>query len=224
MEVKTSRFAASAHGHPRTPSPPRLSLALLRLTNVESILAIRAGSTVEFRRSLNVRSQPELIREGEKMPLNPWSARRRDASGRLRLLAAAALAVAATAAGASPANAESGSPAGADARLLRLTPRQINPVVSLGDSAISTVTVTNISNDSVRLVGAEVSGDNLGLDWKFAEGCFGNLLVPGGACSYTMTFTPITAGRVSGTFCVTGITEPFTVADRECGGIHGVAV
>ena len=164
--------------------------------------------------------------KGEKMPLNACSARRRDTGGKLRLLAAAALAVAATAAGASPANADSfpAASSGAGASLIRLTPQQITPVVRLGDSATYTVTVTNIGDDGVRLVGAEVFGDNLGLDWKFAAGCFGNVLAPGDACSYTMTFTPVIVGRVSGAFCVTGLTEASTVGDRECGGIHGVAL
>jgi hypothetical protein len=164
--------------------------------------------------------------KGEKMPVNACNARRRDIGGKLRLLAAAAVAVAATATGASPANADSFPPAssGARASLIRLTPQQITPVVRLGDSATTTVTVTNIGDDAVRLVGAEVFGDNLGLDWKFAEGCFGNVLAPGDACSYMMTFTPVIAGRVSGAFCVTGLTDPSTVGDRECGGIHGVAL
>lgn len=160
------------------------------------------------------------------MPLNAGSTRRRASRGKLRLLAAAALAVGVATTGASPANADRFPPAssGAGASLIRLTPQQITPVVSLGESATYTVTVTNISGDPVRLVGAEVFGDNLGLDWKFAEGCFGTVLAPGGACSYTMTFTPVDAGRVSGAFCVTGLTEASTVGDRECGGIHGLAL
>jgi hypothetical protein len=160
------------------------------------------------------------------MPLNACTARRRETGGKLRLLAVAALAVAATATVPSAANADSFPPAssGAGASLIRLTPQQITPVVRLGDRAIYTVTVTNIGDDAVRLIGAEVFGDNLGLDWKFAEGCFGNLLPPGDACSYTMTFIPVIRGRVSGAFCVTGLTEASTVGDRECGGIHGVAL
>jgi hypothetical protein len=164
--------------------------------------------------------------KGEKMPLNACSLRRRHTGGNLRRLAVAAFAVAATATGASPANADSFPPAssGAGVSLIRLSPQQITPVGRLGESATYTVTVTNISDDPVRLVSAEVFGDNLGLDWKFAEGCFGNVLAPGEACSYTMTFTPFEEGRVSGAFCVTGLTDASTVGDRECGGIHGVAL
>jgi uncharacterized repeat protein (TIGR01451 family) len=160
------------------------------------------------------------------MLLTPWSARRRGTRGQLRLLAAAALAVAAAAMGASSANADTYPPAssGAGASLIQLTPQQITPVVQLGESATYTVTVTNISDDTVKLNSAEVFGDNLGLDWQFAAGCFGNVLVPGDACSYTMAFAPVIAGRVSGAFCVTGLTEAGTVSDRECGGIHGVAL
>jgi len=144
-------------------------------------------------------------------------------NARGRLLAAAALAVVATAAGGSPARAESGSPAGPSARLLRLVQPTINPVVSLGETMTETVTVANVSSDSVRISTVEVFGDNLGVEWKFAEGCFGTVLAPGGTCSYTMMFTPVVAERVSGTFCVTGIRADLGVADRECGGIHGVA-
>jgi uncharacterized repeat protein (TIGR01451 family) len=164
--------------------------------------------------------------EAEKMPLKACSATRWDIGGRLRLLAATALALAAAATGASAAGAESFPPtsSGASTSLIRLTPQQITPVVHLGESATYTVTVTNISDDAVRLVGVEVFGDNLGLDWTFAAGCFGNVLAPGDACSYTMTFTPVVAGRVSGAFCATGLSAESTVGDRECGGIHGVAL
>ena len=160
------------------------------------------------------------------MPLNPWSARLWGTGGKLRLLAAVALAVAAAATGASPADASSFPPAssGAGASLIRLTPQQITPVVRLGDGATYAVTVANISDDTVRLISAEVFGDNLGLDWQFAEGCFGAVLAPGDACSYIMTFAPVITGRISGAFCVTGLTEASTVGDRECGGIHGVAL
>jgi hypothetical protein len=160
------------------------------------------------------------------MPLHAWRARRRDTGGKLRLVAAAALAAVAAATGASPAGADGVPPAssGAGAPLIRLTPQQLTPVVRLGDSASYTVTVTNLSDHSVRLISAEVFGDNLGLDWEFAEGCFGNLLAPADACSYTMTFTPVDAGRVSGAFCVTGLSAASTVGDRECGGIHGLAL
>ena len=145
--------------------------------------------------------------------------------GKLRLVAAAAVAVA-VATGASPAKADSFPPSssGAGTSLIRLTPQQITPVVRLGESATYVVTVTNVGDDDARLVSAEVFGDNLGLDWKFAEGCFGTVLAPGDTCSYTLTFTPVVAGRVSGAFCITGLAAGSTVGDRECGGIHGVAL
>jgi hypothetical protein len=144
-------------------------------------------------------------------------------NARGRLLGAAALAVVATAAGGSPARADSGSPASPNARLLRLAQPTINPVVSLGETMTDTVTVANVSDDSVRISTVEVFGDNLGVEETFAGGCFGTMLAPGGTCSYTMTFTPVAAERVSGTFCVTGIRADLAVADRECGRIHGVA-
>jgi hypothetical protein len=107
--------------------------------------------------------------------------------------------------------------------LVRLEPRAINPVLALGETATYTVTVTNISDDNLVL-GAEVFGDNLGVAWTFPESCGdGRLIAPGQTCSYTMSFTPIVADRIRGTFCVTGITEARTEADRECGTIRGVA-
>ena len=134
--------------------------------------------------------------------------------------------MAAATTGASPANADSFPPSssGAGTSLIRLTPQQITRVVRLGETATYTVTVTNIGDDPARLVSAEVFGENLGLDWEFAEGCFGNVLAPGESCSYTLTFTPVVADRVRGAFCVTGLTQASTVGDRECGGIHGVAL
>jgi hypothetical protein len=107
--------------------------------------------------------------------------------------------------------------------LVRLQPHAINPVLALGESATYAITVTNVS-DANLVLGAEVFGNNLGVTWTFPEDCGdGRLIAPGQTCSYTMTFAPIVAGRIEGTFCVTGITEARTEGDRECGTIRGVA-
>ena len=109
-------------------------------------------------------------------------------------------------------------------RLIRVTPAVAAPVVPLGGSATYAITVTNVDDRGVRIVGAEVFGDNLGVEWDFARGCINAVLAPGGTCTYSMSFTPVVEGRVTGTFCATGVTEDLAVADRECNPIRGMAL
>ena len=160
------------------------------------------------------------------MPLSAWNVRR-GTSGMLRLLFAAAVAVAATAAGASPANAVGGSQAAADERLIRLAPHNIT-LPKLGESRTYTVTVTNISGETLRMNTIDVSGYNFRVDpWNYFKGCMEDVSYRLGArdaCSYTMTLTPVIAGPVTARFCVTAITEASTpVVDQECGTIGGKA-
>jgi hypothetical protein len=105
-----------------------------------------------------------------------------------------------------------------------LDPRTANPVLRLGETARYTVTVTDIGDGSLRLDGDEVFGRDVGGHSNFGDSCLGRTLAPRETCSYELTLTPIVAGRISGTFCVTGVTQDSGVADRECGPIHGVAL
>jgi hypothetical protein len=133
------------------------------------------------------------------------------------------LAVAAVLVAAPSARAQTGA-ADASARLIRLTPAAATPVVSLGETATFAITVTNVSDRGVRIIGAEVFGDNLGVEWDFARGCINAVLAPGGTCMYPMSLTPLTEGRVTGTFCATAIIQDLTVADRECNPIRGMTL
>jgi hypothetical protein len=158
--------------------------------------------------------------KGEKMLLSARNVRRG-----MRLLVAAAFAIAATVAGASPANAVGGSQAAKDERLIRLAPHNIT-LPKLGESRTYTVTVTNISGETLRMNTIDVSGYNIRVDSNY-EGCMEDvsyLLGARDACSYTMTLTPAIAGPVTARFCVTAVTEASTpVVDQECGTIGGKA-
>jgi hypothetical protein len=134
------------------------------------------------------------------------------------------LPVIAAALAAAPSASAQARPADGANRLIRLAPGAATPVVSLGVTATSAITVTNVSDRGVRIIGVEVFGDNLGVEWDFARGCFNAVLAPGATCTYSMSFTPVVEGRVSGTFCATGLDEELAVADRECNPVRGMAL
>ena len=95
--------------------------------------------------------------------------------------------------------------------------------VPVGTSVPRTFNVRNLSGSPMQLNTFEVFGDNGDWQMQLPPDCHAGTVLPaGGRCSYVIVTTPVYAGKIRGTFCVTGVVDSSTW-QRRCGRIRGYA-